>query len=106
MTRSSSRARPQATWFARYADAASTANLVAAAPIAAFECVSVLSMSGERTHTSVLSAPIGLFVGDGGASGLEGLASLVCSLLVDLLQNGFGGGLDQVLGLLEPKAGE
>jgi hypothetical protein len=61
----------------------------------------------ENGHTlASCSAPIGLLVGDGGASGLEGLASLVCSLLVDLLQNGLGGGLDQVLSLLEPKAGE
>jgi hypothetical protein len=47
-----------------------------------------------------------LLVGDGGPGCLEGVASLVRSLLVDLLQNGLGRGLDQVLGLLESKAGE
>jgi hypothetical protein len=47
-----------------------------------------------------------LLVGDGGAGGLEGLASLVRSLLVDLLQNGLRRCLDEILGLLEPEAGE
>ena len=36
----------------------------------------------------------------------RGLASLVRSLLVDLLQNGLGRCLDEILGLLESKAGE
>jgi hypothetical protein len=58
----------------------------------------------EKGHT--LRADGQLLVGDGGPGCLEGVASLVRSLLVDLLQNGLGRGLDQVLGLLESKAGE
>ena len=53
-----------------------------------------------------MSAADLLLVGDGGAGGLESLLSLVRSLLVDLLQNGLGGCLDQVLGVLQTKAGE
>ena len=58
----------------------------------------------EKGHTS--RAADRLLVGDGGAGGLESLLSLVRSLLVDLLQNGLGGSLDQILGFLQTKAGE
>src|SRR5512133_1677897 len=47
-----------------------------------------------------------LLVGDAGASSLQSLSGLVCGLLVDLLQHGLGGSLNQVLGLLETEAGE
>src|SRR5580692_6425292 len=43
---------------------------------------------------------------DGGAGALEGGLGLVRGFLVDLLQDGLGGAVDQVLGLLESKAGE
>ena len=44
--------------------------------------------------------------GDGGAGALEGLLGLLGGLLGDLLEDGLGGGLDQVLGLLEAEARE
>src|SRR3954469_13093148 len=44
--------------------------------------------------------------GDARPGALEGLAGLVGGLLVDLLQDGLGGGLDELLGLLEAEARE
>src|SRR6476469_5102925 len=43
---------------------------------------------------------------DAGAGSLELLLGLVRGLLVDLLEDGLRGGLDQLLGLLEAQAGE
>src|SRR5690606_25997760 len=43
---------------------------------------------------------------DGGASGLEGLLGLVCSGLVDLLQDRLRGTLDELLGLLQAEGGQ
>src|SRR6478735_5345647 len=44
--------------------------------------------------------------GDGGAGGLEGLLGLVRGSLVDLLEDGLRGGLNEVLGLLQTERGE
>src|SRR5580658_9234475 len=43
---------------------------------------------------------------DGGAGALEGSLGLLRRVLVDLLEDGLGGAVDQVLGLLETEAGE
>src|SRR6476661_9125409 len=44
--------------------------------------------------------------GDGGAGGLEGLLGLVGRSLVNLLEDGLGGAVDEVLGLLEAEGGQ
>ena len=43
---------------------------------------------------------------DAAAGGLEGLLGLGSGLLVDLLQDGLGGALDEVLGLLQTEGGQ
>ena len=101
MTRLSSLVRRQATCFGCYADAATPANRLDA-HVAKIECV----LSPDVGRKDTLRATDRLLVGDCGASGLESLLSLVRSLLVDLLQNGLGGSLDQILGFLQTKAGE
>src|SRR5580704_4629300 len=52
------------------------------------------------------SAALGLLDGDGGACALEGCPPLLRALLVDLLEHRLGRAVDQVLGLLETKAGQ
>src|ERR1700712_1867105 len=56
---------------------------------------------GHQQRASSRRASLG---GDGGAGALEGLLRLLRGLLVDLLEDGLGGGLDEVLGLLETEA--
>src|SRR5258708_19439445 len=43
---------------------------------------------------------------DGGAGALQGSLGLLRGVLVDLLQDGLGRAVDQVLGLLQAQAGE
>ena len=52
------------------------------------------------------AAPPGSLELDGGAGALEGGLGLLGVFLAGLLDHGLGGGLDQVLGLLETQAGE
>src|SRR6201996_7063184 len=47
-----------------------------------------------------------LLDGHRGAGALQGGLGLVCGFLVDVLQNDLGSAVDQVLGLLQPEAGE
>src|SRR6266700_676632 len=58
-------------------------------------------MQQRRTYASVV-----LLDGDGRAGALESGLRLLGRLLVDLLQDGLGRLVDEVLGLLEAEAGE
>ena len=65
-------------------------------------CVSFLPTSGESDTLTDHLRPFYLYE-TGRAGGLEGLASLVRGLLVDLLQNGLRGSLDQILASFRPR---
>jgi hypothetical protein len=63
--------------------------------------------SGRLRTKDLFSDPGAASVdGDGGACVLEGSPGLVRGLLADALKQRFGGAVDQVLGLLEPRARE
>src|SRR6201995_4395029 len=63
---------------------------------------------GRRRGREAPGAPRGAVLLDlnGGAGALEGSLGLLRGLLVDLLKDGLRRAVDQVLGLLEPEAGE